>query len=731
MEVVRIACTEPPASDRSRWSRELLLEAIAAQLPPAVLPVDRLTSFTATLPPHLAAALKKLASAHHWSVPQIAAGLIEAARQARATPVVAPDLQADTAEEDTELLTMIRAELHPLVKGCASAIAEEKIAFAEAATGTGKGRMIALLAARAARAGKRVVITAPLPITWQLADTLCSFEGVREAGVTLLLGRANFVSPDLLRDWATERERPDLLAWIDAGGPPRNPLTIKLQQHFGIRLNWLLDEALEIDDELEPGQVMLDADDDQEDCAAEEVYQSLQAAGSAAGIVLCSHHFIASHIRHSGLRKPAANGESEGRNSPDGASVQSGPLPERIDLLLVDEAHLLEQAFASIFSQSLYLKPFEWLIEKSVLRGRKAVLDAVDSLIQAVKSTLQERDKEYRSVTGTLEEFERVANRAQQLLDVLDTLKLARKDQRLRQSISLAKHTLKTFLGGHGTIRLEVSPVRHYPQILVGRANLERPLNQLWNRTRAAALVSATLYTDGVNAGLTRWKLGVPTERAAFLPAIIPAWVTDPVTLNLPPEAAPVPDDSPEWAAFEAEKILAISEAAAGGTLVLCTSYQNAHEIAANLLPHLKDRLIAQGAVMGASTCAARFREAYAAGLRPVWVGVGSAWTGIDLSDDSVEPQDDRMLTDLVITRLPMGVNRTLTSERRAAIAGFSVVLQEAVWHMRQGIGRLVRRKGVGPRNLWVLDPRLASKDNWSAPFRQALIRYRKVASPR
>ncbi|CAM5336175.1 hypothetical protein SSTU70S_04949 [Stutzerimonas stutzeri] len=53
--------------------------------------------------------------------------------------------------------------------------------------------MIALLAARAVRVGQRVVICAPLPVVWQLAETLPLFEGAREPGtVAILLGRANF-----------------------------------------------------------------------------------------------------------------------------------------------------------------------------------------------------------------------------------------------------------------------------------------------------------------------------------------------------------------------------------------------------------------------------------------------------------------------------------------------------------------------------------------------------------
>ncbi|WP_211287209.1 hypothetical protein, partial [Halopseudomonas oceani] len=79
------------------------------------------------------------------------------------------------------------------------------------------------------------------------------------------------------------------------------------------------------------------------------------------------------------------------------------------------------------------------------------------------------------------------------------------------------------------------------------------------------------------------------------------------------------------------------------------------------------------------------------------------------------------MLSDLLVTRLPVGLNRTLTHERRAQVAGFGIVAQEACWQLRQGISPLVRREGVCSRNLWVLDTRLDSKLPWVAPFLKAL----------
>ena len=66
------------------------------------------------------------------------------------------------------------------------------------------------------------------------------------------------------------------------------------------------------------------------------------------------------------------------------------------------------------------------------------------------------------------------------------------------------------------------------------------------------------------------------------------------------------------------------------------------------------------------------------------------------------------LLTDLVIPALPFGMNRTLTHMQRVENAGFVAEKQSALFMLRQGIGRLIRRPGLKHRRIWVLDGRLA-----------------------
>lgn len=722
MEIMRIACIDPPTSDRSKWARDLLLQALAQDLAPIPVPVSKTETFTISVRHDLEASVKKIASARGWSVPETAAGLIHAVRlhQQASTSTSVGQQHADDDDDDDEL-SWIRPEIRPLAREINKAIEGEKIAFAEAATGVGKGRLIAHLAIQAASQGKRVVITAPLPIAWQLADTICDAPGFPGHGVALLLGRANFVCPELLNTWALENENESVLAWIADGGPARSPIAQKLQERLGINLNWLLEDALELSDELPVSSVML-ASDDAEDTAnlGEQVYQALQLSGREADILICSHHLLAAHVKTQQI--------TDGRKSAQGAvakkpSKSLSLLDQPIDLLLVDEAHKLEEAFAAIFSQALHMRPFERLLEHSSIVRKKDLLQHAQALSSAIL-TYTQQDGSFTSRTGTLDAFPLVGWRSKELLKALDGVKV-KKNSEAVAAINHTRRALNSVGSGFGTIRLDVSPVRYYPQLLIGSPSLNNPFERLWSQVAAGVLVSATLYTDGVNAGLTRWKLGVPKPRASFLAPVIPKWVIDPVLMHLPNRDDIAPDDSKAWLESVAGKIQTIAADARGGTLVLCTSYANLGDIAALLKTSIGERLIVQSTTQGASACANRFRAAYNEGIRPVWLGVGSAWTGIDLSDSDAPAEQDNMLTDLVITRLPLGVNRTLTHERRTSVSGFSIVVQEAVWHMRQGIGRLVRRPGVPQRNLWMLDQRLVGTETWPAGFRQALKRYR------
>jgi CRISPR type IV-associated DEAD/DEAH-box helicase Csf4 len=165
-----------------------------------------------------------------------------------------------------------------------------------------------------------------------------------------------------------------------------------------------------------------------------------------------------------------------------------------------------------------------------------------------------------------------------------------------------------------------------------------------------------------------------------------------------------------KWYTTIARAISRVAKDAAGGTLVLCTSYADAEELGKRLAS-LKGRLITQERDDSIKALTSIFKEKARAGKRPVWLATGAAWTGLNLRDDlAVDASDDRILTDLVITRSPLCRNRTATHMARVSRLGFEQELLDTAFTLRQGLGRLIRREGLKRRRIWFLDGRIHTK---------------------
>lgn len=716
MEVIRIGAIAPPATQRSQWARAGLAEAMDRQLEPVAVPIQELVSFTSTMNPSLASQLKALAEAKDIPLARLTAGLLEALRLQSVISEAAPVRPKPALGIPGQ--AEVREVLLPLLEQSAAGIEQGKIVFAEAATGTGKGRMIAALAANAAAKGDTVVVSAPLAVTWQLIDALNGIPEAQVAGITMSLGRPNFVSPKRLLEWASENERDELAAWVKAGGKPLSSRTIGASSVIDHELCWMLEDALVLADDLQIDAIMLSSDDP-DDCPAQQLYKAMRSNHTEAGIILCSHYMLAAHVRFLQLRGLV--------NEDDAPELAQGlSLPQTIDTLIVDEAHMLEQAFAAIYSHTLRLRPLIRALETHVSRGKAPAIKSLNELGDQITRAVRQV-KDGSSLFCQLDQVPNLEPALREALTALEGVTLKSLNGDTKTVIRVAIRAMKDALSGRSRLRMEVTPVRHFPMLVSGRANLQKALLSLWDSVTGAVLVSATLYASDDKAVLTRWKLEVPPSRALYLPPVHPAWTTEPVILHDASNTIE-PNDSAEWADETAGLIRRVAESAVGGTLVLCTSFQNAELLQARLEAELGARLIVQAKASSASMCVARYKALYRGGKRPVWLGLGAAWTGIDLSDELANnPEDDAMLSDLVITRLPVGLNRSLTHQRRYDIAGFKILSLEAVWQLRQGLGRLVRRPGVRNKNLWVLDSRLAGNVPWVTPFKRLLSRYKSA----
>lgn len=700
----------PEQASRSRLLADQLRRALDA--PFTIGPADsgEYVQFPIGLPDSLFDRLDHLARSHRLSHAELTTQLLRNAEVN--APFMVHDSSAEQILGNAAMLEPLRPVLRPLARGVFDALASGKVVFAESATGTGKSRLIAVLALERIRYGA-VVISAPVGVFPNLLQEIHQLSP--EHKPSILLGRQSFISAFRLGQWLADNDAPDLKAWMRANGRPIDPAMRSLDSMVGARLRWLMSDAQalapadapveswaldEMDDETDPGELM---------------YQQLRHAARAdARIILCSHQMLAWDMR---LSMQMANFNTT--------------FPASITTLLVDEAHQLESAFSGTYATRLAMVFVRAHIQAAslVANRRREALDACAALEAAIVSEVRRQN---RSRVGPLERFPGIAQATERLHGALSARGRVRKNasdatRAARAALSRIRGVLSPCLRGFGSVLPSIEQGNGNACVEFGAANLSFPLATLWKRCQSVALLSATLYLPSPTrppcAAFSRYVLGVPKERAHFLPPVSPAWIRESVVLHhLGFRHAA--DDSDPWRDEVASACRTIHQAAKGGVLVLLTSHATARALHERLVEEFGPSLISHSESHGVAECARRFIEVRRRGGRPLWLGVGASWTGIDLTDKDVAPEDDLVLTDLYIPRLPFGCNRTMSHMRRAE-SNSSAVLLEAAILFRQGIGRLVRREGVPVRRLWLSDTRLVESKSTTALMHAVLRHYR------
>lgn len=241
MQISKLGCLAthlpgPPGatSSRSGWVVQQLRQAFSQGLCGIDVPEALVVRFSVALPGDVARMLDE-ASEREGHAPaltcaRLIAAVLAKADEAAADAPVAAVHHAMSSDLDYQV---VRPVLHPLMTATHEAMRDGKIVFAEASTGSGKGRMIAALAKTWSARGP-VVISAPLAVSRQLLSELkvvCP-----EVRPRMLLGRANFIDPDLLDEWLSLNPDEALQSWFDGGGRPSTPSTVALQQALGMPL---------------------------------------------------------------------------------------------------------------------------------------------------------------------------------------------------------------------------------------------------------------------------------------------------------------------------------------------------------------------------------------------------------------------------------------------------------------------------------------------------------------
>lgn len=444
--------------------------------------------------------------------------------------------------------------------------------------------------------------------------------------------------------------------------------------------------------------------------------------------------------------------------------------------LIVDEAHQLEQSFSNAFSEYLPMqKLLRQLFEYKKLGGTVPgpVIDAVSSAIRGLSRCVPKNRSNASqmmplSATDMLSARLRLSECMDALAPIADrkvTLSTPVERAALLMHIKRAVSLLRLALNdGLGRSYLRLSPTRAYPQIHIGQSSVESILRLLWSSVQCGVALSATLYlyrSDGPTSEYMGGLLCIPNEKLAVYPPIEAGWLMDPIAkvdipegdraVRLRPPSRLDRLDPAEhqrrtelWLDHLAQEIRTIHSSSVGGVLVLNTSYDMVKGLSKRLTnermavptvgevdPEDEDEghddvlpahpwiVTAQEGVSIAKQSTA-FLSISSRGLKPLWLAVGGAWTGLDIGGHEpfkrllglpMLPADiDQVLTDLVVPRLPFGTNNSITHMRRIAMRpAMPWDMLDAAFRFRQALGRIVRRMGLSTnRRIFILDGRLA-----------------------
>lgn len=746
------------AAGKSKAHRTLVSLALNKNLPPLPPDKDDTTHLTLNIPVALIAKVQETADRHGMTFSGAFAALANAGLLFLQGKEGRDDATREKIRSRVEKLLLVNDtdEDRPRQKEfwvkMATGLQLNRTVMLEGSTGVGKGRAIVSAAVMCAKEGKSpVLICAPtIKVLSQLfqqefLDNPAAVKAARKLTLSFLPGSQEFVNEARLRAYLADHPSPSIQKWLNAGGPNHEATALSVMaKHAGIKLSWLTADLRKVaGDDLRADDFALSREDKKDDTiAGQQQLSALVKYARAADIVFCTHAMLARMAVTNWGIFPAMN-----ERDPDTNRQVNRPV------VIIDEAHLFEEAMSSATADEMSLSSLRARLEKQQKEPGGTTITRAITLTRTLMDYLRSINTDDRTLVlrngasnRQPENYNQKINSQitillRELAEELATRRKLKKIERIESDRKAIAAIIRGLMKGNNRVQVSYSPQRRYPSIMAGRASVSSELSRIWNcASGGAALVSATLWlpdwTKNQRVSYMREILNLPLDRMDTPGSVTWDELFKAPTLYLPDRELAkklIPPDDPSdlerldvWCGQQAAVISRLNRDSAGGTLVLCTSYAQVHALKARLVEcGIRDKRI----VVNSGRLAddqAQYTELYRAGKHPLWLALGPAWTGVDLMERNeqgrVPPASkDFLLSDLVITRIPLGLNRTITMEARMS-REFMSVGYDALLRMKQGLGRLIRRSGLKDRRLFVLDGRMMCDPDRNTRFIQLLV---------
>jgi ATP-dependent DNA helicase DinG len=426
-----------------------------------------------------------------------------------------------------------------------------------------------------------------------------------------------------------------------------------------------------------------------------------------------------------------------------------GQLLPAMPVVVVDEAHALEEVASSVFSTKIGLPRWTW-IQRQFQKLSSPLAETVEELLRDTKTTDAQRD-----LDRWLDEGAQAIDAARFSAEGRFTLWLNALGQRrsmpipdapelapqirtvvtiLRRIVAAAMlaevpeetllmwdrlksaaHTLATDLArafedppSDDIVRfVEVSG--HWPVVRLVPIDVSQALKTaLWDRYSSVIATSATLTTGG-NFDFWRERVGTPDDlQTIALPS--PFNFQRQARLYLPRPAKDFEPAYPNHQGYDSyvhrmtETLMRLLQVSEGRALILCTSNRAMHVWAEQVRPSIPWRILVQGERSRHTL----LRE-FSSDVHSVLFATKSFWQGVDIAGES--------LSLLVIDKLPFPspddpvfeAQCAMIDRERQGLSFSKLSMPMATLAIRQGFGRLIRRvtdRGV----VALLDGRLQTK---------------------